>query len=241
MDSFCQVFDERLREIESYLELLDGLEQQVQKGIPRFGNNGGKITTEQQKILYSSVYLQLYSLVEATITSCVNTFCQAITLKSSHPHELSIDVRREWVRFVARTHTDLNYDNRLESTLSMCDMLMQPVSDLKIDRGGGGNWDDEEIHKLIQRLGLSIKITRQTQKDIKRPFKDDKGALALIKYFRNKLAHGNISFVECAEDITVADLRDLTTRTSSYLREVVIGFQRSIADDEFLDPEKNTA
>lgn len=241
MDSFCQVFDERLREIESYLELLDGLEQQVQQGIPRFGNDGGKITTEQQKILYSSVYLQLYSLVEATITSCVNAFCQAITLKSSHPHELSIDVRREWVRFVARTHTDLSYDNRLESTLNMCDMLLRPISSLKIDQGGGGNWDDEEIYKLIQRLGLSIKITRQTQKDIKRPFKDGKGALALIKYFRNKLSHGNISFVECAEDITAGDLRDLTTRTSSYLREVVNGFQLSIDAYEFLDANKNTA
>jgi hypothetical protein len=241
MDSFCQVFDERLREIESYLELLDGLEQQVQQGIPRFGNDGIKITTEQQKILYSSVYLQLYSLVEATITGCVNAFCQAITYKSSHPHELSIDVRREWVRFVAKTHTDLNYDNRLDSALTMLDLLLQPISSIEIDRGGGGNWDDEEIHRLIQRLGLSIKITRQTEIDIKRPFKDDKGALALIKYFRNKLAHGNISFVECAEDITVRDLRDLTTRTSSYLREVVIGFQQSIDAHEFLDTNKKAA
>jgi MAE_28990/MAE_18760-like HEPN len=241
MDGFCQVFDERLREIESYLELLDGLEQQVQQGIPRFGNNGVKITTEQQKILYSSVYLQLYSLVEATITGCVNSFCQAITYKSSHLHELSIDVRREWVRFVAKTHADLTYDNRLDNALTMCNLLLQPISSIEIDRGGGGNWDDKEIHKLIQRLGLSIEITRQTEIDIKRPFKDDRGALSLIKYFRNKLAHGNISFVECAEDITVSDLRKLTGITSSYLREVVIGFQKSIDAHEFLDPGKKTA
>jgi MAE_28990/MAE_18760-like HEPN len=239
MDDFHKVFEERLKEIESYLELLDGLEKQVQKGIPRFGNDGTKITTEQKKILYSSVYLQLYSLVEATISGCVSAFCQAIINKNYRPYQLSIKIRSEWVRFTVQTHTDMTYDNRLKNVLNLCDLLLEPISTLEIEKGGGGNWDDEEIHRLIQRLGLSIQISRQTEVNIKRPFKDGKGSLALIKSLRNKLAHGNISFVECAEDITVGDLRDLTNRTSSYLREVVIGFKKSIDTDEFLNADNN--
>ena len=239
MDDFHKVFEERLKEIECYLELLDGLEKQVQQGIPRFGNDGTKITTEQKKILYSSVYLQLYSLVEATISGCLRAFCQAIVNKNYHPHQLSIKIRSEWVRFVVQTHTDMNYDNRLKNALNLCDLLLEPISILEVEKGGGGNWDDEEIYKLIQRLGLSIKISRQTEANIKRPFKDGKGALFLVKDIRNKLSHGNISFVECAEDITVGDLRELTNRTSVYLREVVIGFKKSIDTDEFLNADNN--
>jgi hypothetical protein len=241
MDDFSQIFEERLKEIKSYLELLDGLEQQVQQGTPKFGDDGKKITPQQQKILYSSVYLQLYSLVEATIAGCISVFCQEIINKKYCPRQLSIKIRSEWVRFVARTHADVTYDNRLKNVLNLCDVLLEPISALEIEKGGGGNWDDQEIYKLIQRLGLSFTISRKVEADVKKPFRDGKGALALIKYLRNKLAHGNISFVECAEDITVADLRVLTDITASYLREVVNCFKISIESDEFLDTEKKSA
>ena len=59
MDDFSQAFEDRLQEIEAYLTLLAGLEQQVQEGIPQFGESGATITVQQQRILYSSVYLQL--------------------------------------------------------------------------------------------------------------------------------------------------------------------------------------
>ena len=62
MYSFVRSFEERLIEIESYLELLEALENQVRRGLPQFGEDGSTITVQQQKILYSSVYLQLYNL-----------------------------------------------------------------------------------------------------------------------------------------------------------------------------------
>ncbi|TAD88983.1 MAG: hypothetical protein EA000_06035, partial [Oscillatoriales cyanobacterium] len=106
------------------------------------------------------------------------------------------------------------------------------------EKGGGGNWDDEEIYKLSKRLGLSLNISRDANRAVKQPFRDDKGALSLIKSFRNKLAHGNLSFAESGNNITVSDLRDLTERTALYLREVVNCFKLSIDAHEFLMPEK---
>jgi hypothetical protein len=57
MDSFIRDFEERLNEIEVYLELLKELEKQVQQGIPQFGSGGKKVTPEQQKFTYNSIVL----------------------------------------------------------------------------------------------------------------------------------------------------------------------------------------
>ena len=78
MDDFVQAFEERLQEIETYLDLLEALEKQVQRGLPKIGQAGPIITVQQQRILYSSVYLQLYNLIESTVTRCVEAISTAV-------------------------------------------------------------------------------------------------------------------------------------------------------------------
>lgn len=241
MDDFSQAFEDRIQEIEAYLDLLESLEKQVQRGTPRIGGkeHGFTITVQQQRILYSSVYLQLYNLVESTVTRCVDAICAAVA-NGWRPCDLSADMRREWVRFTARTHTELNYENRLHSALDLCEHLVQvlPVATFKIEKGGGGNWDDDSIEKISKRLGLSLRISQEVYRSIKQPFRDEKGALAYIRSLRNDLGHGSLSFAESSEGITVSDLRDLADRTILYLREVVACFKLSIDRHEFLLPER---
>lgn len=239
MDDFSQAFEERLQEIETYLDLLEALEQQVQEGTPQFGRSGATITVQQQRILYSSVYLQLYNLVESTVTRCLGAVSKSVINRSTNPGHLSDSLRREWVRFIARTHIELNYENRLESALKLCDHLVQtlPISTFEIEKGAGGSWDDNAISKISTRLGFSLNISPDVYRGVKRPFRNDRGPLEFIKQLRNELAHGSLSFAECGEGVTVSDLRELTTLTSLYLREVVGCFKQSIDTYEFLIPE----
>ncbi len=234
-----QVFTERLQEIETYLDFLQAIEEQVRGGPPRIGAEGAVISTTQQRILFSSVYLQLYNLVEATITKCIEGVSSAIAAGGHwRPSDLTTELRSEWVRFLAKTHVDMTYERRLANSIQMCDHLIQalPVGNWEIEKGGGGNWNDEEIFRVATRLGCPLNLSPACIAAVKRPFKDDKGALALIVKLRNDLAHGSVSFGQCGEGATVSELRDLAQRTGNYLREIVASFDAFITSHTFLQP-----
>jgi len=235
MDAIAQSFGDRLQEIESYLDLLESLERQVQIGPPMIG--GSIITTQQQKILYSSVFLQLYNLVEATITWCIDAVCNAATENGRwQARDLIDSLRREWVRSVARTHIDLNPDHRLDSAFQLCEHLVNALPLLELSIETRSNVDDYVIQSITERLGLRLTISSDVLRGIKQPIRDDKGALVLVKDLRNRLAHGSLSFSECGDGITVPDLRHLKECTADYLREVIAGFRAYIDSYEFLVP-----
>ena len=90
-------FEDRLVEIKAYLDLLDGVEAEVRTGPPRIGATGALITTQQQRILYSGVFLQLYNLVEATIVRCIDEVTKAAIASGTWaPGDLTSELRREW-------------------------------------------------------------------------------------------------------------------------------------------------
>jgi hypothetical protein len=236
MSDFQHVFSERLGEIETYLDLLGSFEALTQKGPPKIAEIGATVTVTQQKILYSSVFLQLYNLVEATITRCVEAISSAVKGNNWQAGDLSPKIRKEWVRFIARTHLDLNIDKRFEAAMSLCEHVIagSPITCFEIERGGGGNWDDKEIEAITKRLGVSFRIPRKKLSGVKRHFRNELGALEFIKVLRNDLAHGRLSFAECGEGITVEELRDLKDRTAGFLETVVSCFQSAINSKAYL-------
>lgn len=229
-------FEERVDEITQYLELVDAVERGAQGGIPLIGTAETRISVTQQRVLYSSTYLHLYNLVEATISLCIEAIEKAASQNRSYSAgDLSEKMRREWARSTARTHVSLNPENRLDSVVDLCDHIvnMLPV-DLVIDKDGGGNWDDEQIYEFSRRVGVELRISDEANRAAKRRIKDDMGTLKLIKTLRNKLAHGNLSFGECGDGVAVADLVNLKDNTVCYLREVIDSFSHYISERLFL-------
>lgn len=240
MEQLSNAFEERLREIEAYLQFLEGIEAEARSGPPRLGSTGPVITPQQQQILYSGVFLQLYNLVEATIVRCLDGLTEATLQAGSwSPGDLTTELRREWVRAMARTHVDMTHEKRLNEALNLCEHLVDalPVSGFKVEKAGG-SWDDSAIEQIVKRLGFKLSVSKKTRTAVKRIFKDDLGPLALVKKQRNSLAHGSLSFAECGENLTVGELRDLTDRTAKYLREVVQSFVKFIEKHEFLKVAK---
>jgi hypothetical protein len=242
MSQLQDFFDERRDEVGAYMDFLVAVNTQAQSGAPRFDGMPESITPQQQKLLYASVYLQLYNLVEATMTLCVESVAKAASRDSKwKPDDLSEPLRREWVRATARTHVDLSYANRLEAAIKAVDNVVgsQPVgSSFSIDKGGGGNWDDEAIEKMSGRLGCDLKVSAAVRTSVKRPIKDDLGPLALVKARRNELAHGSMSFTESAAEVSVSDLQHLADAVLGYLGEVVKQFDAYVDSYEYLSPDK---
>lgn len=216
-------FEERYSEIDAYLSFLQNVEDAAREGAPRFRGTNAPITTEQKKILNSSLYLQLYNLVEATVLRCLEAVVTAVEEAERLPNELSRELRTEWVRSVARTHNDLGPEKRLKAALDMCEQLLQqmPVKGFKIEPGGGGNWDDSSIEKMCERVGCGLTISPTVIQAAKRHIRDDMGALKLVKDRRNGLAHGSLSFVDCSDGVTVAELKGIASAVGDYLREAV--------------------
>ncbi|MFF5976798.1 MAE_28990/MAE_18760 family HEPN-like nuclease [Streptomyces sp. NPDC012769] len=233
-------FEERFEEVDAYVGLLEELEKAAQDGAPRLHGTAYKISATQQKILYSSLYLQLYNLVEATVSRCV----EAITQAAAHdgrwqPHQLNTELQREWIRSIARTHTDMSPENRLKHAVQLSEHIIQqlPVREFSVEAGGGGNWDDEAIFVMGKRLGCVISITPETRRDVKANMRDDLGPLKLVKDRRNSLAHGSVSFADCADGVAVEELRRMASSVEGYLREVIDCFIRHIESHNFLRPD----
>lgn len=241
MSDLADRFEDRFGEIVAYLELIDGIEKLVQSGVPRLGEDGPTVTAPQQKILNSSVYLQLYNLVEATITNCLDAVSKAAMRRAAWaPGDLTAELRKEWVRYMARTHLPSGPDKRLEDAIGLCDHMVAalPVAEFEIEKGGGGNWDDKAIKKMAARIGFELRVSRSVEREVKRKVRNDLGSLSLIVDLRNALAHGRLSFVDCGQDDSAAELRALANRVAAYLREVIAAFDRYIEEHRYIVPER---
>jgi hypothetical protein len=239
-------FQDRCAEVEAYMKLVAAIELAVQQGAPIVRTRSGQnsvVEPLQQKILYGGVYLHLYNLVEATVSRCI----LAVEVAASNAmrwraNDLSMTMRAEWVRSMAKTHQMLTPEKRLQASIALCDHLvdMLPVT-IKIARGGGGNWDDKAITRIAARMGVQIQLSPKTEIDVKRHVRDNRGALELIKDLRNKLAHGEMSFAECGEGCSTSELDELVRRTRTYLEEVIACFEAFITRYEFLEPARRPA
>jgi intracellular sulfur oxidation DsrE/DsrF family protein len=241
-------FKDRVEEVEEYIAFLIGIDGAFQFGSPHISALDGEaveiiasITPRQQKMLYSSVYLQLYNLVESTITNCLNYISENLVPKHSLlPADLSESIRKEWLRHITKENEKQDIEVRLEEALALLNHFINalPVEGFKIKKVGGGNLDEGKISVLANRVGLDLNIKNDVYKRVKKHLKDDKGATELVVYLRNSLAHGGISFVDCGQSVTAKELKELAKSIADYIREVVSAFINYIEAQEYLIPKK---
>ncbi|EHJ8930811.1 hypothetical protein L0497_003601 [Salmonella enterica subsp. enterica serovar Minnesota] len=229
MEIVRTTFSDRVDEINTYYSLLVFMESGLSSGSTnlQLNNSVHVITPMLQKTIYANVYMHLYNLVESTITLLIKAVERQIQndVRENGIGILKDEIRQLWVRYMAGTHDILVPESRLEKAINLCNYFIDNIPfELTIPKGGGGNWDNENIRLLAQRMGFTLNIPRAINTAVKRPIKDNRGVIQLITYTRNKLAHGEISFSECGDDLTLTSINQLIEITRNYLEAVINGF-----------------
>lgn len=225
MELVRSVFNERVLDIESYFELVNNIELAISSGgaVLRFNTTSYTVKPEQQKIMYSSIYLHLYNLIESTISTLIEAVERHATMGiNGQLALLTANMRKLYVTSVAAPFELLTNEKRLEKALLLFEQVLnlRPI-DIKIPPGGGGNWDVSEIEKLSKSIGVNIALSGPLKQKVFRPFRDDKAPIRLIKEIRNKLAHGSISFAECGSNHVASDFRKLIDIVKDYLSYII--------------------
>jgi hypothetical protein len=231
-------FAARKEEVELYLSFLSSVQNLIANGqASGSGDLSIEMTPKHQQVLHASVFLHLYNLVESTVTWCIEHVEEAVSNQAGNTvGALSVALRKEWVKAIARTSEDLNPSHRLEAAMVLCGAVLNQVPpQIKFAKSNGGNWDDDLIAGLAERIGFSLTFSRDVYELVKRPVRNDMGVLKIVKKMRNDLAHGSISFAECGADLSVSDLAFISGVCLSYLEEFIDCVDVFVLRGEFLD------
>ncbi|APD88567.1 hypothetical protein BM524_01365 [Alteromonas mediterranea] len=228
-------FDERISDIESYFDLVSNLERAVGSGGAVFDVDGlgYRVKPEQQKIMYSGIYLHLYNLIESTISLLIDAVERhAAEGINGQLTLLTENMKKLYVKSVASPFESLSNDKRFEKAIDLFEQVLsiKPI-ELKIPPGGGGNWDSQEIKRLSNSIGINLLLPRNLNRKINEKFRDDKAPIRLIKEVRNKLAHGSLSFTQCGDNHVASDFRKLIDIVKEYLSFIIQSY------DDFINQQ----
>ncbi|MFM5397655.1 MAE_28990/MAE_18760 family HEPN-like nuclease [Aeromonas veronii] len=241
MELVKDTFNERVREIESYFDLVSNIESAIGQGSARFDVNGQpyQITPIQQKVMYSVIYLQLYNLVEATM----NLLIEAVERNTRESIDgdvslLSENLRNLYVKFVTQPEDDSSgYEAKLKRALCLFKQILRiEPADIGFPAGGGGNWNYTEIRSYSLSLGVEINLPPRVNTMVQRRIRNNEPPLQLIKRYRNDLAHGAISFEACGEGHVASDFRYLIDVVKLYLTHVIDAYELFITEQRFRSP-----
>ena len=174
----------------------------------------------------SNCFLLLYNLVESSVRNGILSVYDSIHDDSLKYEELSERIQEIWL-----THQTSQANISEKSIKTLLKGLMKEVSEgnqivLKDDAINiSGNLDYDNIQKIINTYGFFGRITVDK--------KHIKSALYKVKQERNLLAHGNKSFCQSGEIITMSELTNIKDNISKYLSELLLNIETYIDNKKY--------
>ncbi|MFR0679323.1 MAE_28990/MAE_18760 family HEPN-like nuclease [Dysgonomonas mossii] len=229
-----KVKTEELNEYFSFIEFIDNVETHKRERLTIQDNaivrNDTVIKRELQKILRANSFLLLYNLVESSIRNAIIAVYDSI-----HDKNLSYDELSERLQEVWLSHKTKELQNKTNNVKNWLKELMKEVTvdnQVLLDKDSiniSGNLDYDNINKIINTYGFfgSISGDKTTIKN----------AIDKVKKERNLLAHGNKTFCQSGEIITLGELKLIRDTIINYLDEILGNTKNYIHNERF---KKNT-
>lgn len=229
MKTFIRDYNARIDEINEYftfVAFIDSIETHKKEKITNGTSCEFIPKRDLQKILRSNCFLLLYNLVESSVRDGILSVYDSIHDDSLKYEEISDRILEIWLTHQT-SQTLISKKNQktwlkgliIEVTEGKQIVLKMDTIDIS------GNLDYIKVQEIINIYGFFGRITVD-KKDIKR-------ALDKVKQERNLLAHGNKTFCQSGEDITMSELVKIKDDIIKYLGELLLNIEKYIDNKSY--------
>lgn len=239
MQSIKSMMDDRESEIQQYIAMLEFLEMEIKNGLPKIvGIESFPLETTHLHIFKANQYLLLYNYIEAVITQSLKKLAEKIKDENKPITDFIEPIQKEWLlNGLLLNDYKATPEARLKHGLNLLQQINQ-VSNISISKGGGGNFNNDEIAKLAKRLKIPMEMNKDLivglRKAGKRTYQKEDSCMKEITRERNKLAHGEITFSECGKNCDLETLRDTMNTTFLFMRHFVKILDNFITQKQYL-------
>lgn len=218
MQNTLSIFEERKAEIEFYFSVIKQLDT---------GNSGINTSnnTRFYKIMKSNFLLMLYNLVEACIVNGIMEIYESVKDEGCTYDQVINELQSIWIRYkikqVYGTETNIStYEKQVKGIIKMIadnTVLIIPKGAVKIS----GNLDAKKIKEICDMHKIRYHLQLKGEK------------LELVKRERNNLAHGDVSFSDCARDLTIGDLTQIKRETIIFISDILAGMKKYYDEKQY--------
>lgn len=213
-------YKERAQEVQTFIstiEKLNDIDVFAAADIKSVDMSGSPITftlTDTDLQIYrASFYLMLYNLIESTTNEIIKEVSTTITEENLTIDMLSPKIHALYIDNLigqkeTRGYITTTIQNVIQRTLSKTAIELT-----SIDVHVSGNVTYEFLNKLVSSIGCRGRISGNIDSITE--------TMGRVKEYRNKLAHGELSFVEVGRSKSIQDLKKDHAIVTKYLEEVV--------------------
>ena len=213
MQQLIDEFNERKEEIDCYYTFLRKITSHTYVLKNTRKNQDNCLDSRIQKILKANTFLLLYNLIESTVKNSVRYACQQIAKENIQYETIVEGLKKQWVKVHTRQHLQSPNDLKLREGVKYIidktlEEFIQFEEDYKIEYRD--NIDADVMRAIARDFGFKLEFAQSLKGGYR---------IAEIKDKRNRLAHGNITFSSCGQDITMEDLTRYKNDTYGVLKK----------------------
>lgn len=231
MRDILEYLRERKDEFERHLFIARMLEARIDELV---GEEGHQVEVRHVNTIKSGLLIHLYNIVEAVTTRTLGVVGATVVAES--PKRWTQSLLKEWVRAAIWSGEDRISDGALNRLAEVSGLLVSgdPLTSFAV-KGEPGSWDDKAIKKVAERLGCRLLLSEGVKEAAyTRKYRDQTTAMKHLAVRRNQIAHGETTFEEGANDLTLNELSELANRVLPFLKEVTESYQTFLNDKDYL-------
>jgi hypothetical protein len=222
-----RAFNERYRQIEEHVRLIERMEQSCVFVRPVSGIEM-PVAAPVVAVAKSTVIIMLYNLVEGTMQQAVGVIGDTLRTKSVGYNAASERIKDLWLRINARRISraaEKRCLNILKRAVETRETAL--TTDLQRDammRHFTTNVDSDWVRRIAAQYGIQLKVRKAAQGGAE---------LNNVREARNNLGHGIFSFEEVGRNYSASDLRVASVRIRVFLHDFIQSIDSFLLNEDY--------